>query len=92
MLLAFRRHYQIILRGVALLIGVLGGHRVTIFAPGVVGFAPILIIVLNFFEWLNLIQDFIRLPLSPQELVVGPVFEVAHRPPEARFKCGSDED
>ncbi len=92
MLLAFRCHDQIVLGGVALLIGVLCGHRVAIFAPGIVGFAPILIIVLNFFEWLNLIQDFVRLPLGPQELIVGPVFEVAHRPPEARLKCGSDED
>jgi hypothetical protein len=68
----------------------LGGHSVAIFTPNIIGFAPIFIIVLNFFEWLYLIQDFVRLPLGPQELIVGPVFKIAHRPPKARLKCGTD--
>ena len=40
---------------------------------------------------LDLVQDFVRLPLSPQEVVFAPVIEVAHRPPETGFEGSSDE-
>lgn len=41
--------------------------------------------ILNLFEWLDLIKNFIWLPLGPQELVVTPFFEVTHGPPETRL-------
>lgn len=67
----------------------LGGHGVAVFALRVIGLASVLF-VLNFFKRLYLIQDFVRLPLSPQELVVAPLFKIAHRPPEARLERSSD--
>ena len=41
---------------------------------------------------LDLVQDLVRLPLSPQEVVFAPVIEVAHRPPEACFEGCANQD
>ena len=37
-------------------------------------------------------EDFVALPLCPQEVVVAPVVEVAHGPPEAGLEGRPDQD
>ena len=50
----------------------------------------ILLELLDLLPGLNAVEDLVRFPLSPNEIIVLPIIVVTHAPPKSALQCCSD--
>lgn len=84
----FRCRDQVLNRRVAFLVSCMGRHQAVALGPSIF-LVSLGLFAGHFLVGLDLGENFIALPLGPEEVIVAPVVEVAHRPPKARLQSRS---